>query len=341
MKFLMGVSGGTAAPMGATIKYFIERTWIDDEVYLIPSMWKAMATNAPKPVLCQSSDVQMWDQIGGSPYCPSCKNTNVFDINGIDMSSEVRDYCSGFDGVIAIGGGGTTMQSFELSETVGMKFIVPIATMDNDLPCFDNTLGFATAVDNMANSICSASWDAYTMDRHCVIFSMGYHCGRVAACATKLAVQRGALVDLLQIPEYSSSVKDVAKYVIKNNSKLIVVSEGCCVSQNVAKGVHQTYDTNKYVRSLKRLTGFEWKSIVADYRQRSDVPVSADKRLANDFAQRAYHLASRGIWNQVIGSCNGEVINLPLSEVANALTSSEPVDWFKTIDLSDIKDILM
>ena len=354
-KYLMGPSGGTAASMGAFMEQHIKNAEEGEEFYLVPEMWRLLCGISSRSlILADKEFVSGWSKIGGSPIIPSCKDTNVFKIkqpdgSEIDLSDKVREFCKGYSGIIAIGGGGTTAQSLALHKAHGLNFIVPLATMDNDILCFDNVLGFETAVQNAGASIAACYNDAHTMQRPTIIFCMGYDCGRLAVNATKHAITKyGAKIDMLHIPETQTSVEDVAAQInekFKGGAFTIVISEGCCKSSEVTtEGTHKSYSTAEYANEIMRLTGKKFKVLTPDYMQRSGNPVKEDIELVKKFSSTAFELIDAGKWNHVIGSRNGEIIAMPFEEVMEVLeTQNVSSDWYATskVSLDDVSDILV
>ena len=353
-KVLLGPSGGTAASMGAFMQYWVQKTNYSGETMLVPEMWRTMAGLTSRQVIpATKSFVEGWDMIGGSPIIPSCKNTNVFKIEQeggetIDKSGTVYEFCKDYDGIVAVGGGGTTRQCTALKEAHDINSIIALATMDNDIYCFDDMLGFRTAVYNSAASINACSNDAQTMQRPTMVFAMGYDCGRLSVSSVKYARKHfGTKIDLLHIPETNVAIEDVAAKIRKSYNGgdfNIVIGEGVCKSLGTDDGTHKKFSTDEYAKKLMELTGIEFKVLMPDYMQRSGVPVYEDRILAHRFAQMANHLVDDGRWNYVIGSVDGFVIAKPFEEIIEILdeqNSSSP--WYAThrMSLDDVEDILI
>lgn len=357
MKILMGPSGGTAATMGAYMQYFVEQNENHNHgIYLIPEIWRTMVGLTNRKLIPATPElVQGWDQIGGSPFIASCKDTNVFKIKKQDgttcnMSGYASVFCNGYDGVIAVGGGGTTAQSTQLNQDHHMNFIVPLATMDNDVSGFDNILGYQTAVERCAASITACASDAWTMNRPTMVFTMGYDCGRVAVGATKFARKNyGAKIDLLNIPETGTDIEYVAyqiRKLYKGGAFTAVFSEGVCKTESGTNdGIHKKFGTDDYAQKLIELTGIKFKVLHPDYMQRSGFPVEADKKLAKDMACETHRLIDGGYWNYVIGSNEGKVISRPFDEVIENLEKqkSYTFEWYRSslLSLDDVSDILI
>lgn len=353
-KILLCPSGGTAASMGAFMEYFVEKGIDSSDICFVPESWRTMAGLTNRQVIPANKNiVNGWDRVGGSPVIPSCNNTNVFKImqddgSTKDMSGVVRDFAKGYDGIIPVGGGGTTFQSEALHRKQGLNLIVPLATMDNDICCFDDMLGFKTAVACSAASISACCSDAHTMNRPTIVFTMGYECGRLAVNSVKTArFMYGAKVDMLHIPETAIPIEDVA-LKIKNSYEggafTIVISEGVCKSTGTSDGTHRHFSTAEYAQKLMKLCGIKFKVLTPDYMQRSGPPVRSDRKLASKFSAEALRLVEAGKWNHVIGSINDEVVSKPFEEVIEVLnnqnTSSE---WYATpnVSLEEVKDILI
>lgn len=353
-KILLGPSGGTAASMGAFMQYWIQKTGYTGETWLVPEMWRTLVGLTDRELILATREfVDDWDKMGGSPKIPSCKNTNVFKIQQGDSSTKdlshiVRDFCEGYDGILAVGGGGTTFQSAALNQKQGINSIVALATMDNDICCFDNVLGFETAARNSAASINACSNDAQTMQRPTMVFSMGYECGRLSVEAVKYARRiYGTKVDLLHIPETDVAIEDVAAQIrkkYKGGDFTIVISEGVCKSTGTNDGTHKEFSTSEYAERLMQLSGIKFKVLIPDYNQRSGIPVNADKFLALRFAKKAEELISKGQWNHVIGSNRGEIVVKPFEEVIEVLDKQNSSShWYATprMFLDYVNDILI
>ena len=353
-KIILGASGGTAAAMGAYMEYLVE-TNKNSEIFLISETWRTMAGLTSRELILATPElVNGWEYMGGSPNVPSCKDTNVFKIlqkNGstVDMSGTVKKFCEGYDGIVPVGGGGTTMQSFGLHEAQNLNFIVPLATMDNDIQCFDEILGYRTAVERSAASITACSYDAWTMNRPTMVFAMGYECGRLAVGGVDHArTAYGAKIDMLHIPETNVAIEDVAskiKRAYKGGAFTIVISEGVCkTSDGTNDGIHKHFSTADYANKIMELTGIKFKVLTPDYMQRSGAPVEADRDLAFKFAMETHRLIEKENWNQVIGSVNGEVTSIPIEEVVEVLNNQRPsMDWYNTkkVSLDGVNDILI
>ena len=355
-KLLMGPSGGTAAPMSAFMKFFVEATSGSAQIDLVPQMWRRMVGITNRELIRATPElVKGWDKIGGSPIIPSCKNTNVFELElksggSLNLSRFVKEFCQGYEGIVAIGGGGTTKQSARLHKDEGLNLIVPVATMDNDVSHFDTVLGYDTARTSAGYAINACVNDALTMQRPTAIILMGYECGRLGVGSVDFAREKlGCKVDMLHIPETEVAIEDVARKINKEyhgGAFTIAISEGVCKAETVTnEGQHKKFSTADYMKKLSALTGIEFKVLTPDYVQRSGIPTQKDVDLAKKFAIRAAGLIEDGTWNYVIGMKNGSVEILPLEKTVELINEQKNsiAEWYSTKEMSldRVKDILI
>ena len=341
MNIGLGCSGGTAAPMAAACKYVVEEFSDAYNIWALPECWRLMTgLTDEKCHMLTPEDVKDWDKIGGSPYLPSCKNTNVFKISTgnnrvTDYSKKVRDFYESmhFHCVLYVGGGGTSMQIAELSKKYPeLHSEVLLATMDNDVSCFDNCLGFKTAVQYNAETIVAGISDAYTMQRPTLVFTMGYDTGKVALEAALRAQEKTGKVNFVYLPESGRNADEFARY-LKDNFKgkgtfVGVCSEGVCCSTGGADGIHKKFDISSFCKEVEEKSGIPFKVLQGDYRQRSGLPVAEDLELAKKYVKRAFELVSDGCWNQVIGGSNAGT--LPCEFVGAVINQQDSVwtTWF-------------
>ena len=354
-KLLMGPSGGTAAPMSAFMKFFVEATSGSARINMVPQMWRTMVGITDRELIRATPElVRNWDKIGGSPIIPSCKDTNVFQLElksggSLNLSSVVKEFCEGYDGIVAIGGGGTTKQSARLHKDQGLNLIVPVATMDNDVAYFDTVLGYDTARTSAGYAINACVNDAHTMQRPTAIILMGYECGRLGVGSVNFARETlGTKVDMLHIPETQVAIEDVARKIKKEyhgGAFTIAISEGVCKAESGNdEGQHKKFSTGDYMKKLSALTGMEFKILTPDYVQRSGIPTQKDIDLAKKFAMRAAGLIEDGTWNYVIGMKNSSVEILPLEEAVELINKQNAKSkWYSTDEMSldRVKDILI
>ncbi len=337
----LGPSGGTASSMAAACKFVVEEFSDEYNVWALPECWRLLAGISDGEChLLTPEEVRDWDKVGGSPFIPSCKDTNVFKVPSgnnrfVDLSSKVKDFYDKMDFhcVLYVGGGGTTLQISRLSKLYPeLHSEVLLATMDNDVSCFNNSLGFETAVQNNAEAIVAGVSDAYTMQRPTLIFTMGYDTGDVALRAGLKAQELTGKVNFIYLPESGMNIDEFSHYLKTNyagrGTFVGVCSEGVCNSIGGTDGVHKKFNINSFCAEVEAKSGISLKVLQGDYRQRSGIPVKSDVELARKYAKRAFWLVSEHFWNQVIGGSDANF--LPFDQVSSVIEKQDSSwsTWF-------------
>ena len=338
----LGPSGGTASSMAAACKFIVEEFSDEYNVWALPECWRLLAgISDGKCHLLTPEEVKDWDKIGGSPFIPSCKDTNVFKIpNGanrfVDLSHKVKEFYDkmNFHCVLYVGGGGTTLQISRLSMLYPqLHSEVLLATMDNDVCCFENSLGFDTAVKNNVDTIIAGISDAYTMQRPTMIFTMGYDTGIVAYEAGLRAQELTGKVNFIYLPESQMDINMFSKYLKENyygaGTFVGVCSEGVCRSIGGADGIHKKFEISEFCAEVTKKSGISFKALQGDYRQRSGVPTKFDVELARKYAKRAHELVLTEQWNQVIGGDDANY--LPFNFVKDTILSNNTRPYLHSI----------
>jgi 6-phosphofructokinase len=216
------------------------------------------------------------------------------------------------DGLVVIGGEGTQGTSCHLVEQ-GVKILGIPKTIDNDLPGCDQTIGFSTCVDIVAESVVRLQSTAESHDRVMVLEVMGRDSGYIAMYG---GVTGGANVVL--IPEIPFSFEAIVEKLNERKAlgrifSVIVVSEGATpkgkkqlfsdtVSGKRLGGVGQVV-----AQELHRLTGMDTRVTVLGHLQRGGEPNPTDRLLATQFGVQAVELAAAGQWNRLVTFENGRV----------------------------------
>ncbi len=81
------------------------------------------------------------------------------------------------DGLVIIGGEGSTNGAFELSKISSTKCVVVPATIDQDMPKVGPTIGFDTAINTALNAIDKIRDTATTANVTHIVEVMGRNCG--------------------------------------------------------------------------------------------------------------------------------------------------------------------
>lgn len=237
----------------------------------------------------------------------------------------------GIEGLICIGGDGTFAGACRLNE-LGFPTVGIPATIDNDLPYSDLTIGFDTALNTVCENINRIRETSMSHDRISIVEVMGRNCGDLALRA---GLACGA--ESILVPELPWSIDSVVNKIIASIDKgkmtsIIVVAEGAWDSMaafdlqefSANSGVSlpalmpdETFSSQLLAHVLEASTGQETRATVLGYLQRGGSPTVADRNLASMLGKRAVELLRDGVIGQAVGLRDGRVINVALSDVLN------------------------
>lgn len=225
---------------------------------------------------------------------------------------------NGIDAIVAIGGDGTYRGALDLS-AAGVPCIGLPGTIDNDIACTDDTIGYDTAMNTAVEMVDKLRDTAQAHDRCSVVEVMGRHAGFLAL-NTGLAV--GALTTLVpEIPfDIENDVVEKMRFTQRAGKKhfIIVVAEGCG-------------DVNEISKEIERLSGVETRTTILGHVQRGGSPTLRDRVLASRMGYHAVDILSKGIVNRVVASRNQDIIDIDIKE---ALAMTKTVDK-KYIEVSN------
>ncbi|MBN2072668.1 MAG: 6-phosphofructokinase [Actinobacteria bacterium] len=193
---------------------------------------------------------------------------------------------NGIDALIVIGGDGSFRGALELHRQ-GIQVIGIPATIDNDIPHTDYSIGFDTALNVIIDLISKIRDTASSHDRIFVIEVMGRNSGLIAV---NTGVACGA--DYVLIPELDVDLIKISGQ-IKNNRAgkrhtLVIVAEGAAKASDVAS-------------SIRMLVGREVRISVLGHIQRGGSPSALDRVLAAQFGEKSVDLIIEGKRGLMVG----------------------------------------
>lgn len=222
----------------------------------------------------------------------------------------------GIEGLIVIGGDGTMRIADRLMREEGVPVIGVPKTIDNDLGATDQTFGFQSAVDCVADALDRLHTTAESHDRCIVVEVMGRDAGFIALHG---GIAGGA--DIILIPEIPWDIARLrAKLEQRRNLgrpfSLIVVSEaarplgGQTLKGRAGQQVVDALEAAEPELDI-RLT-------VLGHLQRGGSPDAYDRVLATRFGVTAVDLAAANRWGEMVALRNGSVCGVPLGEAVRA-----------------------
>lgn len=227
----------------------------------------------------------------------------------------------GLDGLIAIGGEGTQGLAGELVAE-GIPVIGIPKTIDNDLPGTDQTIGFKTCVNLVADSVMRLRSTAESHDRIMVLEVMGRDSGYIALHG---GIAGGA--NIILIPEIPFDMVSIRRKILERknmgrNYSVVVVSEGAS-----EKGGEAVYKEelggaktlggvgHQVAQKLHELCDMDVRVTVLGHLQRGGPPCPEDRILATRFGVYAVELAVKKRFNKLVVLKGKELTDIPYNEV--------------------------
>lgn len=229
-----------------------------------------------------------------------------------------RDNCKKIclDGLVVIGGDGSLRGAMELSEA-GIPCVLVPATIDNDVPCSEYSIGFDTASNTAMQMIDKLRDTAEAFERCSVVEVMGRHCGNIALQA---GISAGATAILL--PEADVDLKkDVIDKIKALRSKgknhfIVVIAEGVGGLEELTQRITEE-------------TGVIARATVLGHVQRGGVPTLRDRVIATEMGEKAVEVLAEGDASKVISMNDGKVVAHDILEGMDRKTSFD-VDLYQT-----------
>ncbi len=205
------------------------------------------------------------------------------------------------DGLIVIGGDGT-LKGAQALHALGFPVIGIPATIDNDIPGTDFTIGFDTAVNTAIQAIDKIRDTATSHERTYVVEVMGRDAGDLALWS---GLADGA--ESILIPEAPYDIGEIVERLKRGSARgkkhsIIIVAEGAASGPEIG-------------RQLQEYTGQEIRVTVLGYIQRGGSPTALDRVLAARMGAKAIDLLLAGETGQMVASQNNNIVGVPLEDV--------------------------
>ena len=186
----------------------------------------------------------------------------------------------GVQGLVVIGGGGSLRGAYALAQK-GIQVVVVPASIDNDIPYTDMSLGVDTALNNIVHAVDSLKDTASSHDRAFVVETMGRDCGYLAVAS---AIACGA--EFALTPESPITMDDICRqlqqrYREGRNNSIIMVAEGAATAQAIADKITDS-------------VGYETRIMVLGHYQRGGQPTTFDRTLGSRFGVQAVEALQAG-----------------------------------------------
>ena len=206
------------------------------------------------------------------------------------------------DALIVIGGDGSLKASHDLMKAFGIPVNVIPATIDNDIPCTDYTIGFDTAVNTALDAIDKIRDTASSHERLFVVEVMGRRNGFIA-----LDVGLVAGAEAILIPEVKYDLDKIARQIKLGQERgkesfIVVVAEGAGNVREIAKELAETLN-------------IEVRLTILGHVQRGGTPSALSRELACKLGTMAVESMIQGEHGYLVGAISDKISLCPIEKV--------------------------
>lgn len=237
------------------------------------------------------------------------------------------------DCLVVLGGNGSQKTANLLSEE-GLNIVSLPKTIDNDLWGTDMTFGFQSAVNIATEAIDCIHTTAASHGRVFIVEVMGHKVGWLTLHA---GMASGA--DIILIPEIPYDIDKVVEAIEKRTKEgkrfsILAVAEGAISKEDAklskkeykAKLAARPYPSVSYEigKKIEEKTGQEIRVTIPGHTQRGGSPCPYDRVLSTRFGAAAAQMIIQGDYGKLVGIKNGEIVRIPLADVAGKLKTVNP-----------------
>ncbi len=299
-KIAVLTSGGDAPGMNVAIRTIV-RTGLHYgiEVYGIYEGYKGLVEGQIEPL--SREDLSRIMNRGGtilrSARYPEFEQLDV-QKKGIERLKE-----KGIEGLVVIGGDGTYKGGLAVHR-LGIPTVAIPATIDNDIPSTDYSIGFFTALETAMDSMDKLRDTSFSHHRCSVVEVMGRHCGDLAlyagiAVGSEFIITPETGFDLNRI---LTAIND--SYNRKKNHEIVIVTE-------------KMTDVNELARIINQQTKYETRATILGHVQRGGSPTAYDRVLATELAEYAVTLLHDQNGGYVVGQRGMDIVHTPIEDALN------------------------
>lgn len=263
------------------------------------------------------------------------KLMRVPDDNGLDKVKAMKATYKKLklECLVILGGNGTHKTANLLREE-GLNVVTLPKTIDNDIYGTDITFGFQSAVNIASNAIDCIHTTAASHGRVFIVEVMGHKVGWLTLHA---GIASGA--DIILLPEIPYDIDKVVAAINKRTEEgkrfsILAVAEGAISKEDAAlskkklkeKKAKMMYPSISYEigAKIKEKTGQEIRVTIPGHTQRGGSPCPYDRVLSTRFGAAAASLILNKEYGYMVGMRNGEIVKVPLDEVAGKLKVVDP-----------------
>ena len=236
----------------------------------------------------------------------------------------------GLDSLIVVGGDGSfgIMQRLHQLNN-DFRFIGIPKTIDNDVHCTDNAIGFATAVEVATSALDKLQPTAASHNRVMIMEVMGRDSGYIG-----LYSGIAGNADIILIPEIPYSIEGITNKIQAriNDGKsfsLVVVTESVKKEDGEPIKTQHSHNQIRYggigdylAHVISSNTNAETRVMSLGHLQRGATPCASDRILATQFGTKAVDLTMSGKTGRMVAIQNDKIVDVDVKEV---VTKSQTV----------------
>ena len=217
------------------------------------------------------------------------------------------------EALVVIGGEGSMRGAALLADETDLPIYVIPASIDNDIPATEYSIGFDTAVNTALEAIDRIRDTAFAYERVFCVEVMGRDSGFIA-----MAVAIGAGAEAVIVPEFPPALEEICNRVEDSHrggkrSSIIIVSEG-----------PRTGGVLPVAAALTERLGTQARVVVLGHVQRGGAPTARDRMLASRMGAEAVQAILEREISSLIGEERGSMVRVPLSEATERRRSLDP-----------------
>ena len=257
------------------------------------------------------------------------------DENGLDKVEAMKSNYKKWklDCLVILGGNGTHKTANLLREE-GCNVVTLPKTIDNDIWGTDITFGFQSAVNIATNAIDCIHTTAASHGRVFIVEVIGHKVGWLTLHA---GIAGGA--DIILLPEIPYDIDSVVEALNKRTEQgkrfsILAVAEGAISKEDAAltkkelkaKRKKNPFPSISYRvgKEIEERTGQEVRITVPGHTQRGGEPCPYDRVISSRLGAAAARLIIEKKYGYMVGFRDGEIVPVPLEEVAGKLKMVDP-----------------
>lgn len=247
----------------------------------------------------------------GGTVLETSRSPQFMNENARARAAENLNY-RGVNGLVTIGGDGSLAGARALATESGMSVMLIPASIDNDVPSTDYSIGFDTAVNTALEAIDRIRDTAFANERLFFVEVMGRDSGFIA-----VSVAIGGGAEAVVVPEIPFSIDDLCHRIESSQlrgkrSSIIVVSEGPRTGGAIAIS-----------NAVTERLGMQSRVVVLGHIQRGGAPTARDRMTASRMGATAARALIEQRPSSLIAERDSHIVLVPFTEVAD---QPQPLD---------------